>query len=168
MLIAVVAALAVAIIVAYMPKAHRDISAANTNETPVTAQQDISQLPVIGEVTLTSSADANFQQPTAITLPLSKKGVKGEMLDFTLSLTFTKGQSTSFRVMPDDCVKHFIVNDQPALKGKITPKDRCNWKRGFVVDLQPFLKEGINVIRVQIRNRKGKTGFNIIPIPSAH
>ena len=122
------------------------------------AYQSNPLLPTLSDATLRSSID---NEEKFIDIPFSKRGGNNETLEFKFTINFTSGQSALFRVVPDDCVEQMTINGQEVIQ----PQNRCNWRTGFVVDLNRLLHKGKNTVYVKVLNVTGITGLQFIPLP---
>ena len=169
LIVAAVAAVLIALAVLFSPSTAKQSAQSTPAPTPTAtpnAQTPADpSLPAITAATLLSSVD---QKTVPVQLPYTKqRGARGELLDFTITLAFSHGQSTIFEIIPDDCVDEMKVNDMVVpLAGQAEAK-RCNWRTGFAIDLQNFLKPGDNVIKLRIRNVNGPTGLHFKPLAQA-
>jgi hypothetical protein len=83
---------------------------------------------------------------------------------FSLSLVYTKGQTTLFQIIPDDCFEEFMIGKQSIFEKIKSMRGRCDWQNGITIDLKPYLKDGSNEVQIAVRNNTGATGLNIIPV----
>jgi hypothetical protein len=117
--------------------------------------------PVITSATATSSIEKETKN---ITFPYTKmEGQPNEITDYTVMLAFIPGEATEFNIIPDDCIEKFEINGIPVIMDEDAQKHRCDWVRGIIIDLKPYLKNGNNQFHLNISNAGGPTGLNIKP-----
>lgn len=96
----------------------------------------------------------------SVSLPLSSKyDLQDFSVSFDLLLDNWVGQQLAFRV--DDCIDRILVNGHE-LKERHLPI--CAWSTSVPYNLAPYLKQGINHIKVYARNTGGRADFNIAPL----
>jgi hypothetical protein len=117
--------------------------------------------PIVSQATMQSSLD---KVDKTVKLPFRKRGANDEVLRYTTNVMFKKGQTTTFKIIPDDCLTELIVNNQPVYPAGKLPQGKCNWRKGFTTDLQHFLVEGTNTVTLTVKNNRGITGLVFVPV----
>jgi len=83
------------------------------------------------------------------------------------SVIYSSAFSSSYlRIVPDDCLKKLIVNEKIIRIDNI--ENICNWKSGFVINLESYLKSGENKLSFYVELKDSIGGLNIIPIQDRH
>ena len=85
---------------------------------------------------------------------------RGEFL-VHFDLVLGVGASTQFNWVPDDCLRRLVVNGQNVdLQGV---KGLCDYAKGVVVDLEPYLLKGSNRVECYMYNNGGAAGLRMGP-----
>lgn len=126
------------------------------------AARDKKKRIVISDITVQSSAPGSKRE-TLTRLPYSKKDAKKqERLDFVFTVTRPTEEKSLLRIIPDDCVETLEVNDLPVKLDKImNMKKRCDYNKGFIIDLKNYYHLGANKIHLVIINQGGPSGVRV-------
>jgi len=115
----------------------------------------LQQLPLsIGDASL------NSPQKSTITFPYSFKGKANQVYQYNVQINYSLFSSSHLKIVPDDCLEYLSINDAVVPVKSI--KGRCNWQKGFSIDLKPYLKEGKNTLHLHVKNKDGIGGLNLI------
>jgi hypothetical protein len=100
---------------------------------------------------------------TAKTIKLPYAAELGPKERFSVEFTLTHNAKTSsvYNFIFDDCAEKIVVNDKEIKLTEAAKKDRCNWSKGFDLDLKEAIKEGDNKVYVEGINDNGIGGFKI-------
>lgn len=74
---------------------------------------------------------------------------------YNFTLEYRHGQQTRFAFYPVGCVEQIILNDINIPLGNIS---NCNLQPGFMVELEPFLHPGANLMQVKLSNVRNFRG----------
>ena len=95
-------------------------------------------------------------------LPHYVNGKLDEIYHFEADLEHKIFSSAYVKIIPDDCVESISINGINIPISEI--KGRCDWIDGFKIDVEPYLVNSTNTISLDIKNRDGRAGLNILPI----
>ncbi|SMC08561.1 hypothetical protein [Nitratiruptor tergarcus] len=97
-----------------------------------------------------------LNQQKAILLPYVTNAKSKQKFIFDISF-FSLNPLQKIDIIPDDCVENFTINKKSIFIKNIEGK--CDWKRGFSLDITKYIHPGINHIQLVIKNRNGKSGL---------
>ena len=85
------------------------------------------------------------------------RGESGPSSSFVFSgfLRFAAGASRVLRIVPDDCVGSLHINDRPVPLSEAFGGTLCDYGRGFLINLTPYVHDGLNHFVLKITNTKG-------------
>lgn len=92
------------------------------------------------------------------TLPLSFSSEGNSTAEATFTLTVGSLMPTYYQFIPDDCVESVTVNSVLVTEQGIP---FCDYSKGSVLNLGPYLHTGDNSITVKIRNDGGPGGLSV-------
>ncbi len=111
--------------------------------------------------------------PGAFTTSWGESGILSQSFEFlgapsgtirgTFTLVIPHIYPMVFRVLPDDCLEEFSVNDM-AVTAPLVPF--CDYAAGRALDLRGKLHGGRNTITFVVRNNGGMAGFSLRPAAS--
>lgn len=111
---------------------------------------------------LTPKVVAHLDGPK-LTLPYKNNNAQ-QLTTYKIKVFTTMPENGLFRVVPDDCIETFTVNENNINVHSIP--NRCDWGNGTQVDLSPYLVFGENSVSVTISNKGGPGGIDFYPIES--
>ena len=83
--------------------------------------------------------------------------------DVTMTLTAPWLRITTYRVIPDNCIRALTVNGQSI---PLPAQGICDYNAGFTVDLSNALRHGQNTVTASLWNGGGIAGFTMTPARS--
>ncbi len=107
----------------------------------------------------TGNARFQFENQIAFTNPsLGFIDSQGESLTLRFPLIVNALHPALYRVKPDDCIQSMYINDVP-IPSSIA--EFCDYGTGRSLLLGPYLRPGINIVELSLRDQGGKTGLSL-------
>lgn len=78
-----------------------------------------------------------------------------------VSIDGITGKKHSFRIYPDDEIHALTVNGNPISLDSFSVEQRRNYSSGFVVEIDQFVPNDINIIEAHLSNASNPAGFRI-------
>ncbi|MFA6039444.1 MAG: glycosyltransferase family 39 protein [Candidatus Peribacteraceae bacterium] len=94
-------------------------------------------------------------------LPLSVP-TQGENLSVLVPLRLGLFHPALYRVKADDCLQDLFINDVRVPRERT---DFCDYSKGRILNLAPYLRRGENLMQFNIRDHGGMGGVDIRPSP---
>lgn len=96
-----------------------------------------------------------------VNLPFNKKSLSPDKeYTFTGKINYTRFAPKNIHITPDDCVENIFINEKNVSLGEIKG-GRCDWSKGFDIDLSGHLNYGENNISIKVKDYGGKFGLNV-------
>lgn len=103
----------------------------------------------------------------SVELPYKEAGSdKIKRFFVSVPVVFSRGESTEFAVIPDDCLKRMEVNGKKVSLSRINDAALCDYRRGFHIDLHDYLKPGNNDVTFLIEDRGGSRALSFARVSS--
>jgi len=98
----------------------------------------------------------------SVELPFTLKTSGKQMFDFEVIFISKPWISSKIKVIPDDCIDSISINEKSFNINNI--ENRCDWSYGTEIDLDGYLKDGLNKINIKVLKKDGIGGINILGI----
>ena len=90
-----------------------------------------------------------------VRLPLSKESLlPGREYNFTGKINYSRFTPKNVHITPDDCIENIFINEKAVSLGEIKGT-RCDWNKGFDINLGGYLNYGENNINIKVKDYGG-------------